>query len=80
MSLYANSGALAVLKMFYPAMIKFCAMRTLNLGYSLWLLGSVLTVLLKDFDVFGGHDVADTLKLQRAWNQLNDWCRERKIS
>ena len=74
-----GSGALAFLKMFAPCMVKFCAMHSLNLGYTLWLLGSVLTVLLSDFEIWGRANESDTKKLQQAWVELNEWSKQRKI-
>ena len=54
-------------------------MHSLNLGYTLWLLGSVMAVLLSDFQIFGGANETDTKKLQQAWVELNDWSKQRKI-
>ena len=65
--------------MFAPCMVKYCAMHSLNLGHTLWLLGSVMTVLLSDFQIFGGANETDTKKLQQAWVELNDWSKQRRI-
>ena len=54
-------------------------MHSLNLGYTLWLLGSVLTVLLSDFEIWGRANETDTKKLQQAWVELNEWSKQRKI-
>jgi len=75
-----NQGALVFLKMFHPAQIKFCAMHSLNLGYGVWLLGSVLKVLVTDYAFFGGADMSESFKLQNAWIHFRDWCQQRKIT
>lgn len=50
-------------------------MHSLNPGYVVWLAGSILCALMRDFEVFGDDADPEPLKLRTAWTAFGAWCK-----
>ena len=70
------SGALTKLPNFEPGMVKWCAMHTLNLGVTGWILGSAILEFM-DVGVWSGDSIAETWRV--AYDAFKSWAQARKI-
>lgn len=54
-------------------------MHALNLGFTLWVLGSTLKLLIEQWEIWGGADVDLASRFKSAWMHFNGWAKQKGI-